>query len=307
MPSLIPASIEVSPKQAVESNVLPGLFPVGTSVYMTDIGTDPNARLVAGAKRLRELGYEPVPHFAARRMPSRAILKDRIERMVGEADVRDVLVIGGGLEKEVGEFDASMALLETGLFEANGIRRVAIAGHPEGSPDFSDAVALETLHAKQAFAKTSGLDLRIVTQFGFDGAGFVAWAEGLRREGITLPIHLGVAGPAKITTLMRFAMMCGVGNSLSFLKKRAGSIKTMALGFDPDEIVQPIETHWQVSGESALGSGRAVAQIHVFPFGGLKTSTRWLRERGTWPVAGSADLTDLTGAQGLASAQAATH
>lgn len=70
--------------------------------------------------------------------------------------------------------------------------------------------------------------------------------------------------------------MCGVGNSVNFLKKRATAVTTMVKGFDPEEVVEPIERHVQQA------NGTAIEQIHVFPFGGVKKSARWLRERGSW-------------------------
>ena len=275
--SKIPSSIEVSPTQAVESDVLPGLFPKGTRVYITDVGTDPAETLTAGAKRVKELGYTPVPHFASRRLTTKAALENRIAMMTGEAGVTDVLVIGGGLERQAGDFSSTMEVLETGFFDKYGITHMGVAGHPEGSPDFSADVAMQALRLKKSFSERSDINLRIVTQFGFDANKFISWAEGIKAAGIDLPIHLGVAGPAKITTLLKFAAMCGVGNSLSFLKKRGGALLTMAAGFDPDEIVNPIEAHWQ-KGDSAI------AQIHVFPFGGMKKSAEWLATRGTWDI-----------------------
>jgi methylenetetrahydrofolate reductase (NADPH) len=274
--SKISASIEISPKQAVENADIPGLFPEGTRVYITDVGTDTAETLAQGAKRVKDLGYTPVPHFASRRLTTVEALEDRLNMMTSKAGVTDVLVIGGGLEKEAGEFDSTMKVLDTGLFQKYGITHMGVAGHPEGSPDFNDDVALEALKLKQAFAEKSGIDLRIVTQFGFDADKFTKWAETLSNDGITLPVHLGVAGPAKITTLIKFAAMCGVGNSLSFLKKRGSAVLAMAAGFDPNEIVDPIEAH-------ALNTqGSAIQQIHVFPFGGVKKSAEWLKERGTW-------------------------
>lgn len=272
----INASIEVSPKQATESGAIVGLFPQGGRVYITDVGTDSTDYLVKAAKRVRDLGYEPVPHFASRRMLSADILEDRVKRMVSGAGVRDVLVIGGGLDKEAGEFTSTMDVLETGVFQRHGISHMGVAGHPEGSPDFDDDTALEALHAKQAFAAETGLNLRIVTQFGFDAPKFIDWAERLQANGITMPVHLGVAGPARVTTLIKFAAMCGVGNSLSFLKKRGGAMATMVKGFDPNDIVAPIEAHWRQT------EGSLIEQIHVFPFGGVKKSTAWLNDRGSW-------------------------
>jgi len=276
MAEKLAASIEISPKQAVESTDLPGLFPQGVRVYMTDIGADSIDSIVRGAARLRDMGYVAVPHFACRRVTSRQSLEERVQRLAEEADVRDVLVIGGGLDTPAGEFSSSLDVLETGLFDKHGINRIAIAGHPEGTPDFSDETAEEALRFKQDFANRSDAEMRIVTQFGFDPHGFIRWADSLRQSGIDLPVHLGVAGPAKLTTLVKYAMMCGVGASVQFIRKRAASVSTMIKGFDPEEVVEPIERHLNES------AGTAIQQMHVFPFGGLKKSAEWLKRRGSW-------------------------
>ncbi|MBE7185239.1 MAG: methylenetetrahydrofolate reductase [Methylobacterium mesophilicum] len=283
----IAASIEVAPKQAIESADLPGLFPPGTRVYITDIGTDTLDDLTAAARRVASLGYKPVPHFASRRLTTLGALEARVARTVGEAGVTDVLVIGGGLEKPAGDFASTMAVLETGVFERNGITHMGVAGHPEGSPDFTPQVAVEALRAKQEWAKRSGISLRIVTQFGFDADKFIAWADGLRAQGIDLPVHLGVAGPAKITTLIKYAALCGVGNSIQFLKRNALSLTALATSHSPESVVGPIETH------AARNTASPIAQIHVFPFGGLKKSSEWLVDRGTWDINTSAYLSAM--------------
>lgn len=274
----LPASIETTTKQATESADLPGLFPRGTHVYVTDIG-DTTETQVAAAKRLRELGYEPVIHIAARRASTVAALDDRLARLAGEAGVRDVLVIGGGLEKQAGDFAGTMDVLATGLLDKHGIKRLGVAGHPEGSPDFSDEVAQSILVEKQAWAQRTDAQMRLVTQFGFNPEKFIGWAEGLRSHGIDLPVHLGVAGPAKITTLLKYAVMCGVGESISFLKRNALSVAALAGSQSPEPIVGPIEKH------VATTPASAIAQIHVFPFGGIKGSAGWLIERGSWRMA----------------------
>lgn len=280
--SRIPASIEVAPKQAIESADLPGLFPAGSRVYITDIGTDTTDTLVAAARRVTDLGYTAVPHFASRRLSTKVALEERIKRTVGEAGVKDVLIIGGGLDKQAGEFGSTMEVLETGFFDKYGIMDIAVAGHPEGSPDFSEAVAIEALKLKQAFSERTGARVRIATQFGFDAKKFIAWAEGLKAAGVDLPVHLGVAGPAKITTLIKYAAMCGVGNSISFLKKNAMSLTALATSHSPEDVVGPIEKHFLANPDSAI------KQIHVFPFGGLKKSAEWLVERGSWDMNSSA-------------------
>lgn len=272
----IAASIEVSPKQAAESADLRGLLPRGVRVYMTDVGTDSAETITAGAARLDDLGYVAVPHFASRRLTSREALDRRLRMLTEEANVTDVLLIGGGLDTPAGEFSSTMDVLETGLLDKYGITRIGVAGHPEGSPDFSREAAEEALRLKQEFARRTDAEMRIVTQFGFDAPGFIRWADGLRDAGIDLPVHLGVAGPAKITTLVKYAVMCGVGASVRFIKRRAASLGTMVKGFDPEEVVRPIEHH------VGSANGTAIEQIHVFPFGGIKKSAEWLKARGSW-------------------------
>ncbi|MFK5979241.1 MAG: methylenetetrahydrofolate reductase [Rhizobiaceae bacterium] len=279
MTDKIAASIEVSPRQAIESTDLPDLFPAKTRVYITDIGTEGSKTLTAAAKRISDLGYTAVPHFASRRLNTKAALEERIKMMAGEAGVKDVLVIGGGLEKQAGDFSSTMEVLETGFFDKYGITHMGIAGHPEGSPEFSDNVAREALRLKQSFANRSDIELRIVTQFGFDASGFIRWADSLAEHNIDLPVHLGVAGPAKITTLIKFASMCGIGNSISFLRNRGSAIMSMVSGFDPNEVVKPIENHIKT-----YGNASPIKQIHVFPFGGVKKSAQWLEERGIWDI-----------------------
>ena len=175
-----------------------------------------------------------------------------------------------------------MDLLRTGAFETRGFTHIAIAGHPEGSPDITEDGIADALRWKTEWAEDRGVELRIVTQFGFDAPKFIRWAERLRLEGVTLPIHLGVSGPAKITTLVKYAAMCGVGPSLDFLKKQASSLVTLATGYSPEGLVEPLEA------EAARNPDFLVAQIHVFPFGGLKKSSEWLRGRGSWAQADAA-------------------
>lgn len=273
----LPASVEVTPKQGIESAELPGLFPAGTRVYIPDIGTE-TATMVRAAKRIGDLGYAAVPHFAARRLTTRAALRDRVKALAEEAGVGDVLVIGGDLDRPAGDFSSSMEVIETGLFNAHGIEEIAIAGHPEGCSSFPDAMAIEALRLKAAFRERTDARLRIVTQFGFDAGRIINWAQALHGHAIDLPVHIGVAGPARITTLVKYAAMCGVGNSLSIFRKRAGALTTLMTRFSPESVVEPVERH------VATTAGSPIAQIHAFPFGGIGQTAQWLRERGSWPA-----------------------
>ncbi len=273
----LPASIEILPKQAPSRDKLGMLLPTGTRVYLTDIGAPgANEEMLVTARILQDIGCIPVPHLAARRVRSREKLETHIAGLTEHAGVKDVLVIGGDVSKASGPYASTMALLETGLLDRFGIKDIAVAGHPESPLGFTETSAIELLKQKKAFADRTGAHLRIVTQFGFDPARAMAWSENLREIGIDVPVHIGVAGPAKLATLIKYATRCGVGNSFTFLKKRADNIFSLATRYSPEMYVVPIEQ------QLSTLTRPAISQIHIFPFGGLETASDWLRSRGSW-------------------------
>ncbi|MDA8870501.1 methylenetetrahydrofolate reductase [Rhizobiaceae bacterium] len=278
----IGASIEVSAKHVQDGKLTATMLPSGTRVYITDVGVDPVADLVGAARTVRSLGYAPVPHIPARRIESESALDARIGAMVDEGGVDDVLIIAGEAPSQMGPYAQTLDILRTGIADRRGIRKIAIGGHPEGNAAYAKVDVNAVLREKLAFARESDADFRIVTQFGFDGASFVKWAQALADAGIDLPIHLGVAGPAKVTTLIKYAAMCGVGNSLNFFRKRSSSILHLATKHSPEDVVAPIEQAWRD------GVGH-IAQLHVFPFGGLQASADWLQERGSFVLNGPRD------------------
>ncbi len=272
----IGASIEATPKQVLDTADLAGLFPVNTRVYLTDLGTDDTDRLVRAARTLQDCGFVAVPHIAARRLASWEAFEARVRAFSEEAGVNEALVIAGSPDRQLGPIPASIDLLESGVFDRYGFARIGVAGHPEGSPDISDDVLDLAIQQKNDFANRTDADLYIVTQFGFDAGSFVRWANRITAAGNRLPVHMGVAGPSKLTTLLKYAAMCGVGPSLGFLRKRASSITALATGYSPEPVVAPLEAAW------AADPAGPVRQMHVFPFGGLKKTSEWLHERGSW-------------------------
>ncbi|EFL90716.1 methylenetetrahydrofolate reductase [Ahrensia sp. R2A130] len=276
--SHIPASMEVSAKHVHDGKLTAGMLPSGTRVYITDVGVDPVEDLIRAAATVRGLGYSPVPHVPARRIESEAALDARIAGLVNEGGVDDILIIAGEAPSQMGPYSQSLDILQTGVADRRGVNFIAVGGHPEGNPAYLGVDVMNVLRDKLAFGAQSDAEFRIVTQFGFDGKKFIDWAKALKADGIDTPIHLGVAGPAKITTLIKYAAMCGVGNSLNFFKKRTGAIAMLATKHSPEEVVSPIEQAW-LSGETNI------TQMHVFPFGGLQASADWLHERGSYQTA----------------------
>lgn len=266
-------SIEVMPRTAAKVAAFRDLLPAGSRVYVAHIEGTPIEEMVATAARLASEGMKVMPHFPARIIEDSATLEDWISRYQGEADVREGLVLAGSPSKQAGRFDNSMQLLETGAFDKAGFERIHVAGHPEGNrdidPDGSERNVMDALRWKLAFSERSDASMAIVTQFAFDEAPVVAWAERLVAEGIDLPVHVGIAGPAKLQTLIKFAVACGVGPSLKVLKRRAMDLTRLALPYEPEEMVFALSKH------KAANRNSGIRQAHFFPLGGIENAARW--------------------------------
>ena len=269
-------SIEVMPRTAEKVENFRDLLPAGTRVYIAHIEGTAIADMVATARRLANEGFPVMPHFPARIIPDRATLADWIARYRGEAGVDQALLLGGGANTPAGEFDSSMQMIETGLF--GGFKRLHVAGHPEGNKDIDrdggDAIVLAALKWKQAFAERSDAEMAITTQFCFEADPVIAWADRLAAEGIRLPIHVGVAGPARLQTLIRFAIACGVGPSLRVLQKRATDVTRLLLPYEPTDVLAALAAH------KAAHPDFGIAQVHFFPLGGIKANAAWVTENG---------------------------
>lgn len=271
-------SIEVMPRTAEKVADFRAILPSGTRVYIAHIEGTPIEEMVATAKRIAGEGFPVMPHFPARIIKDQATLGDWIARYQGEAGVDQALLLAGGVEKPHGDFHSSMQLMETGLFDRAGFKRLHVAGHPEGNkdidPDGSDRNVMEALRWKQAFSERTDAKMALATQFVFESAPVIAWADRLAAEGITLPIHIGVAGPAKLQTLIKFAIACGVGPSLKVLQKRAMDVTKLVLPYEPTDVIAELAAH------KAANPDFGIEQVHFFPLGGIKTNATWAINNG---------------------------
>ena len=271
-------SIEVMPRTAEKIEDFRALLPHGTRVYIAHLEGTPIEDMVATAKRLNAAGMKVMPHFPARIIRDAAMLGDWIARYQGEADVRQGLILAGNAGVQPGAFDSSMHLLETGLFDKAGFERLHVAGHPEGNrdidPDGSDRMVMQALHWKQAFRARTDAEVAIVTQFCFDAAPVIQWVDRLAAEGIALPVHIGIAGPAKLQTLIKFAIACGVGPSLKVLQKRAMDVTKLLLPYEPTDILAQLAAH------KAAHPTFNIAQVHFFPLGGIATNANFAIKHG---------------------------
>ena len=268
------ASIEVTGKQIEKFPLLKDNLPAGTKIFVALIEAQDLEAQIEAAAELHRLGFEPIPHIPARFVRDEADLEARLNAFSGRAGVKTALVLGGGAPEPIGKFDAAIQLLQTGLFQKAGIARIGMAGHPEGNPDITrkhgEDALLNALLEKSAWLKANGMEGFIATQFLFDAGPLALWASNLHAAGINLPIHVGVPGPATIKTLVRYAAMCGVGNSARFIRKQALNITKLLSVSEPTEFVDQLATlHFD---KPELN----IAAPHLYPFGGFDKLFAWL-------------------------------
>ena len=271
-------SIEVMPRTAEKIADFRELLPAATRVYIAHIEGTPIEDMVATAKRIAGEGFTVMPHFPARIIKDEATLRNLIAMYQGEAGVEQALLLAGGVTHPHGDYDSSMQLLESGAFGEAGFKRLHVAGHPEGNkdidPDGSMTHVDSALRWKQAFSDTSDADMAIATQFCFEAAPVIDWANALAERGITLPIHIGVAGPAKLQTLIKFSIACGFGASLRVLQRRAKDLTKLLLPFTPDDFLRDLAAH------KVENPNFGISHVNFFPLGGIKTNANWAIENG---------------------------
>jgi methylenetetrahydrofolate reductase (NADPH) len=262
---LVGASLELSSRDPAEIDACADLLEPGTAVTISMPPGQTYHGIVALATRLKRAGFRPVPHVAARRIASRDALDEYLARAAGEASVDSALVIAGDSDRPSGPFDSSRALLESGLFQRHGVVRIGVAGYPEGHPKIAETALEAALTAKKVLARGAGLDLQVVTQFCFESEPILAWVAKMKRHG--LPVRVGLPGPASLPRLLRFAMLCGIGNSVRALKAQPQAITRLLVEAGPEAVVRDI----------ARPGDAAITGVHFFCFGGLLRTARWLR------------------------------
>ena len=235
-------SIEIGPNSNLDT--LPAL----KDVYITMLPGGDFRETAQQAINLVKKGFNPVPHFPARSMADEAQLKEYVN-MCKDGGVKQALVIGGGREP-MGKFDSSFQLLETGYFEK---MKIGIAGHPEGSPDISDEVLEKAMIDKKPYADY------IVTQWLMQPEPIIDF---ISKQ--TVPVHVGITGPMKISSLIKFANIVGAKNSINFIKSNFSRAIDLLKPKDPNDLVDKIKEHTK--------------HFHIYTFGGLKETNNWLKE-----------------------------
>jgi methylenetetrahydrofolate reductase (NADPH) len=193
-------------------------------------------------------------------------------RELRDHGVEQILLIAGDREQPVGKFTSTLEVLDTGATVDAGMMCLGVAGHPEGHKSVGPTALWNALRFKQAFADRTGSKVHIVTQFGFNPQAICAWDRLLGENGISLPVHVGIAGPTPLPKLIKYAMACGIGASLNSVVKNMSAMGNLArLATSPDEMLVGL-----VRGCATQG-GTRLTKPHLYAFGGVMATARWIR------------------------------
>lgn len=264
------ASLEITPNDRQLPPALVGRLPAGTPIYVAHTPNATLAQVVDAACVAQAAGFEGCPHLVARRIASRAEVEAVLARLRA-CGVRRALLVAGDLSPPAGEYTSALDILESGVLDDAKLTTIGVAGHPEGNPRIPPEAAWDALLRKQAWSRKTGIAMYVATQFGFDTAALATFDSGLTERGVTLPVHVGVAGPASLKSLAKFAAICGIGASLGALLKNPGALGALkTLVKTVDEIFPAIVR----LREGPLA--RRLVQPHFFAFGGVMKTVEWL-------------------------------
>ena len=269
-------SIEVTPNAAAKIESFAEVLPADTRIYIAHIEGTPFDEMLTTAKKITNEGFIPMPHFPARIIEDKDMLESWLSQYSGEANVQEALLIAGGSKEPAGVYDSSIQIIETELFDKYSFKRLHVAGHPEGNKDIdkdsTHTNVNKALSWKNEYAKRTDAQIAIATQFCFDSGAIIQWANSLIDMNIDLPVHIGIAGPAKLQTLIRYSIECGVGASMKVLQKRAKDITKLLLPYEPTSVISELAEY------KSQNPDFNIEQVHFFPLGGTITTANWVKE-----------------------------
>jgi methylenetetrahydrofolate reductase (NADPH) len=268
-------SLEMAADRPEDVGRIAALLPAGTPVYVNHLPKHNVAAALDTLVALRQVGLEPVPHIAARRLFSRAEVEDFIAKAVRRAGISRALLIAGDVPEPLGPYADSAGLLAEDFLTGAGLTQVGLAGYPEGHPRIATAVLRRALQRKLELAARRGLGVHLVTQFSFAPNRIVEYCADVARRAPGVPVYVGMAGPTSPMALLRYAQRCGVSASLRALQAEGVKAVRLFTHVDPTDQLMALA--------SRLRSGGAcnVVGVHLYSFGGAVRTAEWMNRRIT--------------------------
>jgi len=264
-------SIEMTAKDVPRLDEAADVIPQGTKIPVTFLPGETFDMRIATAKRVRELGFLPIPHISARRLTSQEELEGFLSGLQQEVGTDHAFVVAGDPPQPMGPYADALSIIRSGLLAKYGIQRVGISGYPEGHPDIGNEQLWQAMRDKQFAIRERSHDFAVVTQFAFDAEPVLAWLEKVREAGIEALVRVGVPGPASVKRLLGFAARCGVAASGTVMKKYGMSLTKLLSTAGPDQLIEEYA-------ERLDPARHGEVLLHFYPFGGLRSTAEWIRD-----------------------------
>jgi methylenetetrahydrofolate reductase (NADPH) len=157
--------------------------------------------------------------------------------------------------------------IEIGINESEALNQLAPL-LPDTTQVFLNMMPADRIEDRTGICqqiRSLGIEPFVVTQFSFNADSIVDWCEKLHTQYPEMTVKVGVPGPAKLTTLIRFAHRCGVRSSVKKLRglPASSSLKLMRR-------VPPLNQTMAIGYYKKTQSSNATT--HFFTFGGLAAS-----------------------------------
>ncbi|MEU2557019.1 methylenetetrahydrofolate reductase [Streptomyces sp. NPDC003388] len=262
-------SLEMTGKDVPKLQEARHSIPPGTRINVTFLAGEDLATRLAAARAVKSLGFVPVPHISARRLPSRAHLEEFLAGLAADGTAENVFVVGGDPARPEGPYPDALSVIRTGLLQRHGVRHIGISGYPEGHPAITEGTLWSALTDKSAALGAERLAGDVITQFGFDVDPVLGWLEAVRARGVALPVRIGVPGPAGVRRLMAYATRFGVATSASVARKYGFSLTNLIGTAGPDRFLHALARH-----HDPARHGRV--KVHFYTFGGLRATSEWI-------------------------------
>lgn len=265
-------SLEMTGKDVDALREAAPYIPQGTRVNVTFLGNEDLQMRVTAAKEVRDLGFIPVPHISARRIHSEDELKEFLQALADVGATKHIFAVGGDPAEPKGPYGSSLEMIESAVFPEFGVEEISIAGYPEGHPVSSDEVFFRQTRDKLTNLTEQNLSSGIITQFGFDIDPVAKWLNKLAEEDITVPVRIGVPGPAGIRRLLKFAKRFGVGASAGIALKYGFSLTNLVGTAGPDKFLKELGEETQVTNFTDD------VDVHFYTFGGMAKTAEWAQD-----------------------------
>lgn len=216
------------------------------------------------AERLSRDGFGVVVHLAARMVGDPAHLDRLLERMEA-AGLHRAFVIAGDAPSS-GAYPDALSLLRAIADRAHHLREIGIGAYPQGHAAISDDDLLAALAAKAPFADY------MTTQLCFDASALSSWIQARRRDGLTLPVDIGLPGAVDAPRLLRISVRIGVTDAARFVTKQGGLLTRLLRpgGYRPDRLLRDLAA-------TLADPTAGVRGLHIFTFNQVEQTEAWRR------------------------------